>query len=178
MTLANEEAAKQKMAKLEDSLQATPPVAQIPQEIASVSATGAISLTEPMETSDEMPAPAAVIEVEAKCDLNTNDMTTNKEKKTDECRNNIVGEKPANQAIANAVAEDNVNSPLRRGSQESTATTTTQTTTTTGSDSTDSSSDSSSTGSSSSDSDDSSSEDDANKVSSYSVFESKEKKTI
>lgn len=68
-----------------------------------------------------------------------------------------------NPIVANVIAEDQLNSPLRRGSQESTATTTTTQTTTTDSTSS-SSSDSSSGESSSSDSDDSSSGDDANKV--------------
>lgn len=63
-------------------------------------------------------------------------------------------------SVQPATIEDKPNSPLRRGSQESTATNTTQTTTTTGSDSTSSSSsESSSSDSSSSDTDDSSSED-------------------
>lgn len=72
-------------------------------------------------------------------------------------------EQPKNPNVV-SVIEENVESPLRRGSQESTATTTTQTTTTTSTDSTSSSSDSSSSTDSSSDSDDSSSEEDSNKV--------------
>lgn len=147
------------MAKLEDGSQA----AQIPQaSTPPMLATDSVVQPEVMEISDEVSA--SIIEGDAKKD----DTVTNKDK-MEECSPNVVEEKPANQAITNVVAEENVNSPLRRGSQESTATTTTQTTTTTGSDSTDSSSDSSSTDSTSSDSDDSSSEDDANKVSIHSV---------
>lgn len=64
-----------------------------------------------------------------------------------------------------SIIEDNIDSPLRRGSQESAATTTTQTSSSTGTDSTSSSSDSSNSSDSSSDSDVSTSEDETNKVS-------------
>lgn len=74
-------------------------------------------------------------------------------------------EKPQGTSEVNVI-EENADSPLRRGSQESTATTTTQTTTSTSTDSTSSSSESSSSSDSSSDTDDSTSEDDTNKVSS------------
>lgn len=162
--MANEEAAKQKMAKLEDGSQTvlTPQASSPP-----VVATDSVAQPEVMGISNEVPAFG--IEGEAKKD----ETDQNIEKSPEECSTNMVEEKPANQAVTNVVAEENVNSPLRRGSQESTATTTTQTTTTTGSDSTDSSSDSSSTDSTSSDSDDSSSEDDANKVSIFSISNEK-----
>lgn len=158
--MANEEAAKQKLAKSEQNSQAT----SAPQENATaVSTTDVPSQPEPMQISEEVPTPAPSIEVEAKNDLTADNTVANKDAKPEVSSTNAVEEKPANQAVASVVAIENVNSPLRRGSQESTATTTTQTTTTT-SDSTDSSSDSSTTDSSSSDTDDSSSEDDANKV--------------
>lgn len=149
------------MAKLEDGSQ----TAQTPQASSPpVVATDSVVQPEVMGISDEVPASG--IEYEAKKD----ETDQSKENSAEECSTNMVEEKPANQAVTTVVAEENVNSPLRRGSQESTATTTTQTTTTTGSDSTDSSSDSSSTDSTSSDSDDSSSEDDANKVSIHSIY--------
>lgn len=162
MSLANEEAAKQKMAKLEDSSLATPEETAPP-----VPATDAVTQPEAIETTEDVPASAPVTDAKAGNDLSPTDTAPNKDEKPEEGAASAVEMKLPNQAIANVVAEENANSPLRRGSQESTATTTTQTTTTTGSDSTDSSSDSSSTDSSTSDSDDSSSEDDANKVNEY-----------
>lgn len=138
MSLANEEAAKQKLAKLDESTKST---------------TIDVEMKSPTDENQETPI--------------------NEEIKTMETSEPIeVVRSPSNplpnQTVVNVMAEENVNSPLRRGSQESTATTTTQTTTTTtGTDSTSSSSsDSSSSDTSSSDSDDSSSEDDETKVSS------------
>lgn len=152
------------MAKLEDGSQTT----QIPQaSTPPVLATDSIVQPQIIEITDEVPA--SVSEGDAKKD----DTISNKDTNQEEGSTKVVEEKLASQAITNIVPEENVNSPLRRGSQESTATTTTQTTTTTGSDSTDSSTDSSSTDSTSSDSDDSSSEDDANKVRTQTVFSGK-----
>lgn len=138
LSLANEEAAKQKMAKLDESAKQSP--------------TGAGNAE-----SKEMTAADDVSEV----NRNGNDEPPKAPETTETAQ-------PAplpNQTVTNMIVDEMVNSPLRRGSQESTATTTTQTTTTTtGTDSTSSSSsDSSSSDCSSSDSDDSSSEDE-NKV--------------
>lgn len=164
ISLANEEAAKQKMAKLEENAQATTAPQASPATAITGPDTDAVTKPEAMETTDEVPAPTPITPVVAENEVPPADTAEIKEEKPEDSSTNVVEEKPANQAVVNVVTEENVNSPLRRGSQESTATTTTQTTTTTGSDSTDSSSDSSSSDSSSSDSDDSSSEDDANKV--------------
>lgn len=134
--MANEEAAKAKLAKLEDA-QASP--AATPTEK---------SLEDGVETKDEANAD--------KCENKSN----GKEQAVEE--NAVDAEDVAvkgNEAML--IDEDKPSSPVRRVSQESTATNTTQTTTTTGSDSTSSSSsDSSSSDSSSSGTDDSSSEDD------------------
>lgn len=136
LSLANEEAAKQKMAKLDESAKQSPTGVGNAENKEGTAAEDASEVNR--NGSEEPPkAPDA-------------------------------GETAPmpNQTVTNMIVDEMVNSPLRRGSQESTATTTTQTTTTTtGTDSTSSSSsDSSSSDSSSSDSDDSSSEDE-NKVS-------------
>lgn len=138
LSLANEEAARAKLAKLEESHTATsPPVEVIGDEVPVYR-----GVNHDQDAVVKLTSPAEIKEPEVKVD------------------------------VPGPVTEDNPTSPLRRGSQESTATNTTQTTTTTGSDSTSSSSsDSSSSDSSSSETDDSSSED-GDKVCVSSVIES------
>lgn len=153
--MANEEAAKQKMAKV-DTTQKTPnqPATGEAKDTA-IEQPDAVPVCkdEPMETTATIPSadtePKAIDSKEDIVKMETDEPTVKTEAVA------------AAAAPAPAVIDDDVNSPLRRGSQESTATTTTQTTTTTSSDSTSSSSsDSDSTSSSSYDS---SSEDDLNK---------------
>ncbi|XP_031617058.1 calcineurin-binding protein cabin-1-like isoform X2 [Contarinia nasturtii] len=115
-----------------------------------------------IETTDE---PVPLIQEETEVNEVVEMKVENKDPETGEMEQTttvVEGDKPQNPEVI-SIIEENVGSPVRRGSQESTATTTTQTTTTTSSDSTSTSSDSSSTSDSSSDSDDSSSEDDSNK---------------
>lgn len=159
ISLANEEAAKQKIAKLDvestsnvnkdcgGNTNETPgngtPVESNESDIAK-------EKLKPVENQEVKEADKMEDEVQIKA--------------TDTEMEIVNSDVPPNPIIANIIEEENANSPLRRGSQESTATTTTQTTTSTGTDSTSSSSDSSTTDTSSSDTDDSSSEDDLNKV--------------
>lgn len=135
LSLANEEAAKQKLAKLDDALKQSPN----------------------RSVSGEKKDPSS-----SEVEKDVSDALQNANNETEKPSDPDEIAPLQNQTVTNMIADDMVNSPHRRGSQESTATTTTQTTTTTtGTDSTSSSSsDSSSSDTSSSDSDDSSSEDD------------------
>lgn len=155
LSLAHEEAAKQKMAKLEENAQVTS--SQNPTENTSPSTSEAQAIVEssaPVADSTTVTPEASAPPTDVPMEKDSNEAISKPiEVIADTTEPKLT--KPA--------TEENVNSPIRRGSQESTATTTTQTTTTTGSDSTDSSTDSSTTDSSSSDSDASSSDDDANK---------------
>lgn len=137
--MANEEAAKAKLMKLEESQSTTTPTPTDTSKIKS-NEEMSINVSNSVVTTDNLQRTNYKILVE--------------------------NPKPSEQTVTEiplleqAPVDDKPTSPLRRGSQESTATNTTQTTTTTGSDSTSSSSsDSSSSDSSSSDTDDSSSED-------------------
>lgn len=151
--MANEEAAKQKMAKLDASNSQKASPAPKPIEKTSPS-TEAPPETEKMDTCIEN-----TVEDKVQSDLKKPEETAGEQKPSEG------SQVPPSPPAENPTIDDHADSPLRRGSQESTATTTTQTTTTTSTDSTSSSSsDSSSSDSTSSDSDDSSSEDDGNKV--------------
>lgn len=173
LTMTNEEANKQKVAKADatpaNTAKSTPNASESKETDNPI----LISVqTEPADVestkTNEEPMGAE------KSPLNSNKDADNKDEETkdteksnadDVDKNNQLSE--ANQAEKGEVnaLEENVDSPLRRGSQESTATTTTQTTTSTSTDSTSSSSESSSSSDSSSDTD-STSEDDTNKVNS------------
>lgn len=161
LSLANEEAAKQKMAKVENetnpsinSTAVTLPENTTSTTITTTTVTGAADAVIPDNELKISENPSSVETIPAE-DKHNDKVTTEK----------TAAAHIQNQSVANVIIEDNMNSPLRRGSQESAVTTTTQTTTTTGTDSTSSSSsDSSSSDTSSSDSEDSSSEDEANKV--------------
>lgn len=167
LNLTNEETNKQKMSKVEVAPTNPPKTMQETAEaIDSESSPQSVVLisvqTEPQPIQPSDPP----MEVQT-IDLDADDKETDKKDAADA----VESDKPShmevdhlqNPQLANVI-EENVDSPLRRGSQESTATTTTQTTSTTSTDSTSSSSDSSSSLDSSSDSDDSTSEDDSNKV--------------
>lgn len=172
LSLANEEAAKQKMTKLDmnvtnvqksdnnpsTSEEAKPKMStETPNDATKISTSVKV---ESMETDDgnkmetELPT-----KIECKMEIDDTKMVEKQE-----MMDSIVNVESLSIPCIKNIIDENVDSPLRRGSQESTATTTTQTTTTTGTGSSSStSSDSDSTTASSSD-DDSSSEDDANKV--------------
>lgn len=156
LNLTNEETNRQKVAKVDTNQKApeTKGNESPPQSTVLISVQTENSKAEPADT----PMETETTDAEKPCE--------NLEIKESECTENgktpaTQGDQAQNPSVTNII-EENVDSPLRRGSQESTATTTTQTTTTTSTDSTSSSSDSSSTDSSS-DSDDSSSESDSNK---------------
>lgn len=149
--MANEEAAKAKLARMEESQAAGSPTA------------ASIETFEMKLTVDAPQTPTHINHASIMMVDENKENTTNK---------NINGSayfKTGDASLVNTDIlaakdagnmDDKPSSPLRRGSQESTATNTTQTTTTTGSDTTtSSSSESSSSDSSSSETDDSSSED-------------------
>lgn len=143
LSMANEEAAKQKLAKVENSN----PNSNTPKETEPVSS----------EANNEKEAEKMDTAESSEATVKKPDEPLSEQKSPSE----NVQIPPA--AVPDVVTDENVNSPLRRGSQESTATTTTVATTTTSTDSTSSSSsDSSSSDSSSSDTEDSSSEEDEN----------------
>lgn len=176
LTMTNEEANKQKMAKSDVPPANTPKSTANASESKETDSSVLISVKvetttiesttntteQPMETEKSpLDISNKVTEnedVEMKDTEKTDPVDIDKNKQSNEINQADKGEIN--------VIEENVDSPLRRGSQESTATTTTQTTTSTSTDSTSSSSESSSSSDSSSDTDDSTSEDDTNKVSS------------
>ncbi|XP_055295611.1 calcineurin-binding protein cabin-1-like [Sitodiplosis mosellana] len=156
LNMTNEETNKQKAPKV-DTNQKTPEMKGNENPFDStilISVQTESTKVEPIE--QPMETEANTTEVEK--------MSVDSENKEVECVENdkTSVEPPTQNPNVTSIVEENVDSPLRRGSQESTATTTTQTTTTTSTDSTSSSSDSSSSDSSS-DTDDSSSESDSNK---------------
>lgn len=163
LSLANEEAAKAKMAKLEQAQAASTatngeatvdpkPTEEIEtiklddSDIMIVEDPVTPKKDEPTTVSEEPAPEAAIDETKVASPIST----------ADKAVPSII----ENKNLDNVLEDEKPSSPFRRGSQESTATTTTQTTTTTGSSSTSSSSsDSSTTDSSSSETDDSSSDD-------------------
>lgn len=167
LTMTNEETNKQKMAKADvapvNTSKNTPNASESKETDSSVQAESTniestITIEQPMET-EKTPS-----DIENKDTENKNVETMNTGEANPEDNNQSKELNQAEKPSEANVIEENVDSPLRRGSQESTATTTTQTTTSTSTDSTSSSSESSSSSDSSSDTDDSTSEDDTNKV--------------
>lgn len=162
MTCASQEAAKQKMAKidatstpthkfLDETKESENSIVLPSNDVASTSIAKEPEAmeTDPIPTADEKAASGAATE-----------QILNPTEETDELNDKM---EPLKNPNVTNVIDENLDSPSRRGSQESTATTTTQTTTTTSTDSTSSTSSESDSSTSSSD-DDSSSEDDSNKV--------------
>lgn len=152
LNLTNEETNKQKVAKIDTKEpknieNPSEPALLISVQTEHTNVENVENVDQPMDTE---PTEAEKISVDS-------------ENKETECieTDKVQDDQPQNPSVA-SVIEENIDSPVRRGSQESTATTTTQTTTSTSTDSTSSSSDSSSSDSSS-DTDDSSSESDTNK---------------
>lgn len=160
LNMTSEETNKQKIVKVDTNQK---PTESKENEISSESTILISVQTESVNiTSTDQPMEAENPETKTE----TEKVAVEIENKESECAENdkesaMQVDQPQNPSVA-SIIEENVDSPLRRGSQESTATTTTQTTTTTSTDSTSSSSDSSSSDSSS-DTDDSSSESDSNK---------------
>lgn len=178
LTMTNEEANKQKLAKVDVTSANTsknvssPSEAKEPESVVLISVQTESSKDQSAQSNDQP------MEIENKAlDISKEENTDCKDAQTDSMQidntEEIDQNKPASEIQPSEgpqdksqtpIVDENVDSPLRRGSQESTATTTTQTTSSTSTDSTSSSSESSSSSDSSSDTDDSTSEDDTNKV--------------
>lgn len=174
LTMTNEEVNKQKVAKADatpvNSSKSTP---NAPEPKETDSAILVSVQTEPTDIELTKTNEKPIETEKSPLDISNKDAENKDEEMKDTEKSNAEDVDKNNQLIEINqpekgevnVFEENVDSPLRRGSQESTATTTTQTTTSTSTDSTSSSSESSSSSDSSSDTD-STSEDDTNKVNS------------